>query len=96
MTTKSTPPPASTITVLAGDLLCTHAQTLLRQLAHANWEPAVKLQEACELYSEVRLGVAMAEGAEQILNAIDARDPQAMTVADWPPAPETERSAHHG
>jgi len=77
---RTTPPLASTITVLAADLLCTHAQNLLRQLAHANWEPALQLQEAVELYSEVRFGVAMAEGADEILRAIDEK------------APETKRS----
>jgi hypothetical protein len=80
----STPPPANNIEILAVDLLCTHAEPLLRQLAHANWEPAAKLKEACELYSEVRLGVAMANGAAEILSAIDEK------------APETERSAFHG
>jgi hypothetical protein len=91
---RSTPPPkeASTIELLAGDLLCTHAQNLLRELAHANWEPAVKLQEAIELYSEVRLGIAMARGADEILREIDEKDPQRCNVNDWPPAPETERS----
>jgi hypothetical protein len=74
---RSTPPPkaASTIEILAGDLLCTHAQTLLRQLAHAGWEPAVKLQEAVELYSEVRLGLSMARGADEILRAINEKAP---------------------
>jgi hypothetical protein len=93
---RCTPPAASTIELLAGDLLCTHAQSLLRQLAHANWEPAVKLKEACELYSEVRLGVTMANGADEILRHIDEKDPQRCNVNDWPSAPETERSAHHG
>jgi len=81
---RTTPPPASTIELLAGDLLCTHAKNLLIQLAHANWEPAVKLQEAIELYSEVRLGVTMAAGADEILRAIEEK------------APATERSARHG
>ena len=96
MSSRSTPPAASTIEILAGDLLCTHAQNLLRQLAHANWEPAVKLQEAIELYSEVRLGLSIARGADEVLRAVEESDPQAMNVNDWPPAPETERSAHHG
>lgn len=89
---RTMPPPASNIEILAGDLLCTHAQTLLRQLAHANWEPAVKLKEAVELYSEVRLGLSMARGADEVLRHVDEKDPQAMNVADWPQAPETERS----
>ncbi len=89
---KSTPPAANTLEILAADLLCTHAQNLLRQLAHSGWEPAIKLKEACELYSEVRLGVTMARGAEEILRVIDAKDPQRCNVNDWPAAPETERS----
>lgn len=93
---RTTPPPASNIEVLAGDLLCTHAQELLRQLAHANWEPAEKLKEACELYSEVRLGLSMARGADEILRAIEDKDPQKVNVNDWPQAPETERSVDHG
>lgn len=80
MTARTTPPPASNIEILAGDLLCTHASELLRQLAHSRWEPAVKLKEAVDLYSEVRLGLSMARGADEILLAIDE------------PAPATERS----
>ena len=74
---RSTPPPkaATTIELITADLLCAHAQNLLRQLAHANWEPAVKLQEACELYSEVRLRVTMANGADEVLQAIEEKVP---------------------
>ena len=43
---RPTTSPIDNIRTLAGDLRCTHARNLLRQLAHANWEPAVKLQEA--------------------------------------------------
>lgn len=93
---RTTPPPARNIEVLAGDRLCTRAQELLRQLAHANWEPAVKLQEAVELYSEVRLGLSMARGADEILRAIEDKNPQKVNVNDWPQAPETERSVDHG
>jgi hypothetical protein len=77
---QSTPPPANTITILAADILATRATQLLEQLAAGSWEPARKLKEALATYSEVRLGVAMAEGAEAVLRAIDEK------------APPTERS----
>jgi len=83
MNRPSTPPPANTITVLAADLLATRAGELLDALAHANWAPADKLRDALATYSEVRLGVALAEGADEVLRAIDEK------------APETERSARH-
>jgi len=78
---RSQPPPASNIEILAGDLLCTHASELLRQLACGSWEPAQRLRDAIELYSEVRLGLSMARGADEVLQAICEK------------APETQRSA---
>jgi geranylgeranyl pyrophosphate synthase len=68
---RRSPPSTDNIQILAGDLLCTLAKNLLRQLAHADWEPAVRLQDAVELYSEVRLAVAIAEGADAVIQAID-------------------------
>jgi hypothetical protein len=93
---RTLPPPANNIEILAGDLLCTHASELLRQLACGSWEPAQKLRDAIELYSEVRIGLSMARGADEILQRVNDRDPQAMSINDWPPAPETERSVRHG
>ena len=47
------------------------------------WSPALQPREAIQTYSVVRIGVAMAEGAEQGLLAIDEK------------APTIERSASH-
>jgi len=91
----TTPPPANTITILAADLLATRAGQLLDQIACGTWAPAQKLREAIQTYSEVRIDTAMAAGADEILRAIDEKDPQKVNVNDWPQSPETKRSVHH-
>ena len=81
MESRSTPPPACSMLVLASDLLAQRATELLAQLAFAGtWEPGVQLKNALECYQEVRLG-----------RAIRGADPQRMQIID-PPAPTTERS----
>lgn len=84
MTSKSTPPPATNLVILAGDLVASAARNLLDQLACGTWEPAARLRQALDAYECARTG-------DEITNA---QDPQACTVADWP-VPQTERSVHH-
>jgi hypothetical protein len=83
MTRPSTPPPASTLVILAGDILATRAGELLELLAFGSWEPAVKLRDALGVYSEVRLGTAMSEQADFVLEHCKRIDE---------PAPVTQRS----
>ena len=68
--------------VLAADLLARRAKELIEVLAFGGWEPAVRLRDALQCYEEVRCGNAV----------IEASDPQAMSIADWTPAPITQRS----
>ncbi len=83
---RATPVPATTLQILAGDILATRVMELLEQLAFAGtWEPGVKLKDALEVYQQVRLGTTIK----------DAQDPQKMTVHEWAPAPITERSRVH-
>ena len=63
------------IAILAADVLATRAGELLDKLACGSWEPAQKLREALQCYSEVRLGVAVAEGADAVLRHINANAP---------------------
>ena len=82
MSRPSTPPPASTLVVLSADLLATRAGELLEQVAFGSWPPALKLRDALQCYSEVRLGTTMAEQATMVLEHCN----------DHSPAPETQRS----
>ncbi len=83
---QSTPPPAGTLTILAADLLATHASNLLAQLAYAgDWEPATKLKEALATYSEVRLGAALSEGADAVLRAIEEKTPDTLKTGEVQP-----------
>lgn len=81
---QSKRPPANTLERLAADLLAQRARTLLDQLAHAGWEPAVKLQTALDTYDEVRSGNLLK----------DTSDPQCMRINGT--APDTESSVHLG
>ncbi len=85
MTARSTPPPANTIVVLSADILATRAGELLDQLACANWSPAQKLREALQVYSEVRIGTTMAEGAEQVLAACHEKAPETLRTGEARP-----------
>lgn len=80
---RSTPPSATNLVILAGDLVATAADDLLAQLAHANWQPAQRLRRALDAYQCARVG-------DEITNA---QDPQRCTVTDWDePAPKPEWS----
>jgi len=68
------------LTLLASDVLATRAKTVVDELAAANWEPLERLKEALAVYSEIRLGVAMAEQASEV------------RAACVEPAPDTTRS----
>lgn len=72
-TPKSTPPPANTLERLAADMIAVRAKTLLERLALADWEPAVKLQQAVDCYDEIRSGNMLK----------DASDPQLCTMTNW-------------
>ncbi len=85
MNRTSTPPPANTITVLSADLLATRAGELLSQLACGTWPPAQKLREALQTYSEVRLGVAMAEGADAVLRHVEEETPKTLRTGEARP-----------
>ncbi len=81
-----TPPPANTMLTLASDLLAMRVKQLLTVLAAHNFEPLEQLRQALDTYEQVRIGGAI----------VEASDPQRMAVANWEPAPITERSVHHG
>ena len=67
--------------VLAGDLLAVAARRVVIELATAkSWEPMQRLKQALEAYETARIGDKTNP------------DPQRMTVPEWDPAPETERS----
>ncbi len=75
----------STITILAADLLATRAGELLDQLACGSWAPARKLKEALQVYSEVRIGTTMAEGAEQVIAVCHEKAPETLRTGEARP-----------
>ena len=86
---KSIPPPATNLVILAGDLLAVATKTMLDELAGAgHWPAAVRVRQCLDAYEQARVG-------DEITSA-QSDDPQRCNVNDWPPAPETEKSAHHG
>ncbi len=83
MSRTTTPPPADTLTILAADLLATHAGNLLAQLAYAgDWEPATRLKDAMQTYSEVRIGAALSAGADEILRHIEDKAPDTLKTGE--------------
>ena len=82
-------PPAGNLQILAGDLLCHHANELLRQLACGSWAPAQALRDAISMYSDVRLGAALAEGADALIAHVSSK------YDSDEKAPDTLRSAPH-
>ena len=76
-------PPAQNLVVLASDLLAVATKTMLDELAGAgHWPAAIRVRQCLDAYEAARCGEII----------IAAKDPQAMNVNDWPPAPETQRS----
>jgi hypothetical protein len=72
----STPPLATDLQILAGDILATRARELLETIGPSSVEDShscIALRDALTIYSEVRIGAAMATGAAQLLQHIDAK-----------------------
>lgn len=69
-TRLSTPPLATTLQILAGDLLCTHAQKLLDIIGTSKSDAVVALQGSIAMYSETRNGASLADGAGVLLEHI--------------------------
>ena len=81
----TTPPPATNLVILAGDLLAAATKSMLDELAGAgHWPAAVRVRQCLDAYEAARCG--------EIILA--ATDPQCMPLDT--PAPETERSVQHG
>lgn len=87
MNRPSIPPPAGNLVVLAGDLLAVAAKRITVELACApSWEPMQRLKQALDAYEHARIG-----------DAVTNPDVQAPSITVWDePAPETQRSVHHG
>jgi hypothetical protein len=69
----STPPLAGDIQILAGDILATKARDLLDIIGPSRSDAYVALRDALAIYSEVRIGAAMAAGSARLLQHIESK-----------------------
>ena len=97
MSSRSTPPPAQNLTILAGDLLCVEVHRLIDEVANfRSYHRYAELRQALSTYTEARFDGILnhTEPSETFKNYIRERaDPQRCTVDTWEPAPTTQRSA---
>lgn len=75
---QSMPPPATSLVILAGDLLAAATKTMLDELAGAgHWPAGVRVRQCLEAYEHARMG-------DEITSAQDS-DPQRCTISNWQP-----------